>query len=76
MISVGIERNVPIRSSATTNGQIYAYISIQIRSTMARCQLFSGLLVLEVLSFKPLDFEARIMLGAYLLYYIREESQI
>ena len=39
MISVGIERNVPIRSSATAIGQIYAYISIQIRSTMARCQL-------------------------------------
>ena len=39
MISVGIEKNVHIRSSATAIGQIYAYISIQIRSTMARCQL-------------------------------------
>ena len=39
VISVGIERNVPICSSATGIGQIYAYISIQIRSTMARCQL-------------------------------------
>ena len=39
MISVGIEIDVPIRSSVTAIGQIYAYISIQIRSTMARCQL-------------------------------------
>ena len=39
MISVGIEIGVPIRSSVTAIGQIYAYISIQIRSTMARCQL-------------------------------------
>ena len=61
MISVGIERNVPIRSSATAIGQIYAYISIQIRSTMARCQLsVSGLLDLWLLTFQPLDFEARI----------------
>ena len=28
MISVGIERNVPIRLSATAIGQIYAYIYI------------------------------------------------
>ena len=39
MISVGIEIVVPIRSSVTAIGQIYAYISVQIRSTMARCQL-------------------------------------
>ena len=39
MISVGIEIDVPIRSSVTAIGQIYAYISIQIRSTMTRCQL-------------------------------------
>ena len=39
MISVGIEIDVPIRSSVTAIGQIYTYISIQIRSTMARCQL-------------------------------------
>ena len=39
MISVGIEIDVPIRSSASAIGPIYAYISIQIRSTMARCQL-------------------------------------
>ena len=39
MISVGIEIDVPIRSSVTAIGQIYAYISIQIRSTMVRCQL-------------------------------------
>ena len=63
MISVGIERNVPIRSSATAIEQIYAYISIQIRSTIARCQLIVfrviGSLV-TILSFQPLDFEARI----------------
>ena len=39
VISVDIERNVPIRSSVTAIGQIYAYISIQLRYTMARCQL-------------------------------------
>ena len=39
VISVGIERNEHIRSSATAIWQIYAYISIQIRSTMAKCHL-------------------------------------
>ena len=54
MFCVGIERNFPIRSSATAIGLIYAYISIHGQ------RLFSGLLVLWLLSFQPLDLEARI----------------
>ena len=42
MISVGIEIDVPIRSSVTAIGQIYAYISIQIRSTMVSVERFQG----------------------------------
>ena len=42
MISVGIERNVPIRSSAIAIGQIYAYISIQIRSTQVSVARLQG----------------------------------
>ena len=54
MIFVGIERHLPIRSSATAIGLIYAYISIQIRYTMAMCQLS----VVSVIG--SLVFEARI----------------
>ena len=52
MSFVGIERNVPIRSSATAIWLIYAYISIQIRYVRARCQL-SVVSVIGSLVLKP-----------------------
>ena len=60
MIFVGFERNVPIRSSATAIGLIYAYMSIQIRDTMARCQL-SVVSVVGSLVFEP---ELRCLIAA------------
>ena len=61
MISVGIERNVPIHSSATAIGQIYAYISIHIRSTMARFRLSVFRVIGSLVTFLPAShFEARI----------------
>ena len=51
VISVGIERNVPIRSSATAVGHKHS-------NTIHYGQV-SELLDLWLLSFQPLDFEAR-----------------
>ena len=64
MILVGTERNVPLHSSATAIGLIYAYISIhgQVSVERFQCYWFSGYFPSSLSIFKP---ELRCLIAAY-----------